>query len=356
MSRPSPAIVGRDRELHDISAFLDRVEDGPSALVLEGPAGIGKTTLWIAGVRAAIERGHRVLTTRAAESEARLSYAALGDLLGTVSDAAFAGMPAPLRRALDAALMRSDGPDGAPDQRAVSLATAHVLRNLAADAPLVLAVDDVQWLDQPSARVLSFALRRFSDDRIGALVSLRVGAGFRRGPSRAGPCGPADDPPRRWARCSRSRWDGSCATGREPRFRIRSCVRLHTDYRRQPAVRPRDGARRGPRWRPRPAGRRVVGARGPAEPALGAAGRRPVSGASPAPGHRGDVAADMGPRHRDRRIGARDARRAPTRRGSRRHRARRRPRALQPPAARLHDVRQRVAWRSGGRCTAGSRR
>jgi hypothetical protein len=114
MSRPVPAIVGRDHELNDISAFLDRAEDGPSALVLEGPAGIGKTTLWTAGVRAATERGHRVLTTRAAESEARLSYAAIGDLLGTVPDTAFAGMPVPLRRAHDAALMRGDDPDAAP--------------------------------------------------------------------------------------------------------------------------------------------------------------------------------------------------------------------------------------------------
>jgi DNA-binding CsgD family transcriptional regulator len=173
MSRPSPAIVGRDREQHDVSAFLDSVEDGPSALVLEGSAGIGKTTIWSAGVRAADERGYRVLMTRAAESEARLSYAALGDLLGTVSDAAFAEMPPPLRRALDAALMRSDA-GGTPDQRAVSLATAYALHNLALDRPVVVAVDDVQWLDHPSARVLSFALRRVAGDPIGALVSLRV--------------------------------------------------------------------------------------------------------------------------------------------------------------------------------------
>ena len=167
-------IVGRDAELRDISEFLDHLASGPSALVLEGSAGIGKTTLWSAGVRAATDRGYRVLTTRAAESEARLSYAALGDMLGTASDAAFRGMPAPLRRALDAALLRSDRPGVAPDQRAVSLATAQAFRNLAVDSPLVLAVDDVQWLDRPSARVLSFALRRSSGDPIGALVSLRL--------------------------------------------------------------------------------------------------------------------------------------------------------------------------------------
>ena len=174
MDGPSSTIVGRDPELHDVSAFLDRVESGPCALVIEGSAGIGKTTLWSAGVRAAQERGYRVLTARAAESEARLSYAALGDLLGSVSGDAFAGMPSPLRQAIDVALLRTDDAGVAPDQRAVSLATAHALRNLSSNAPLVLAVDDVQWLDRPSARVLSFALRRLSVESIGALVSLRI--------------------------------------------------------------------------------------------------------------------------------------------------------------------------------------
>jgi len=174
MDRPSTTIVGRDPELRDVSAFLDRVETGPCALVLEGSAGIGKTTLWSSGVRVAQERGYRVLTARAAESEARLSYAALGDLLWTVSVDAFAGMPPPLRQAIDAALLRADGSNVTPDQRAVALATAHALRNLASTAPVVLAVDDVQWLDRPSARVLSFALRRLAAEPIGALVSLRL--------------------------------------------------------------------------------------------------------------------------------------------------------------------------------------
>ena len=176
MTRATSKVVGRDAELGAIEAFLERLESGPCALVLEGSAGIGKTTLWSAGVQAARDRGHRVLTTRAAESEARLSYAALGDLLGSVPDAALRAMPDPLRVALDGALMRSGVPGGAPDQHAVSLATGHALRYLAAESPLVLAVDDVQWLDRPSARVLSFALRRLSDEPIGTLASLRLAA------------------------------------------------------------------------------------------------------------------------------------------------------------------------------------
>jgi DNA-binding CsgD family transcriptional regulator len=176
MDRPTSTIVGRDRELHEISAFLDRVETGPGALVIEGSAGIGKTTLWAAGVRAARDRGYVVVTAHAAESEARLSYAALGDLLVSVSADAFAGMPRPLRQAVDVALLRTDGRGAAPDQLAVSLATAHALRSLASRAPLILAIDDLQWLDRPSARVLSFALRRLGVEAIGALVSVRIAA------------------------------------------------------------------------------------------------------------------------------------------------------------------------------------
>jgi len=177
VSGPSISVVGREPEIGVISGFLDHVSDGPHALIIEGSAGIGKTTLWSAGVSSARERGYQVLMARAAESEARLSYAALGDLLGGVRDQALSGLSAPLRRGLDAALLRADDPTGAPDQRAVSLATAQVLRNLAAESPVVVAVDDVQWLDRSSARVLSFALRRISNDLVGAFVTLRLAPG-----------------------------------------------------------------------------------------------------------------------------------------------------------------------------------
>jgi AAA ATPase domain len=80
MQEPVHGILGRDAELAQVSYFLASVSGGPSALILEGTAGMGKTTLWHAAVSFARARGHRVLSCRAAESEARLSYAALGDL------------------------------------------------------------------------------------------------------------------------------------------------------------------------------------------------------------------------------------------------------------------------------------
>jgi hypothetical protein len=81
MEAPVHGILGRDAELARVQDFLETVSERPWALLLEGAAGIGKTTLWQAGVSIARARGHRVLACRAAESEARLSYAALGDLL-----------------------------------------------------------------------------------------------------------------------------------------------------------------------------------------------------------------------------------------------------------------------------------
>jgi DNA-binding CsgD family transcriptional regulator len=167
-------ILGRETEIAEITGFIDSVSDGPSALILDGVAGIGKTTLWNAGVTVAHDSGHRVLSCRAAESEARLSFAALGDLL---EDVELPELPAPQRRALDAALLRAGIEGAAPDQRAVSLATLGVLRALATSGPVIIAIDDIQWLDVASARVLSYAARRLRDEPIRLLVALRAGHG-----------------------------------------------------------------------------------------------------------------------------------------------------------------------------------
>ena len=173
MEEPGHGILGRDAELAQVKSFLGSVSGGPSALILEGAAGIGKTTLWHAGVSSARARGHRVLTCRVAESEARLSYAALGDLF----DFELPELPAPQKRALDAALLRAEVEGAPPDQRAVSIASLGVVRALAASGPVIIAIDDVQWLDVPSARVLAFVVRRLEDAPIRILVALRVGCG-----------------------------------------------------------------------------------------------------------------------------------------------------------------------------------
>jgi DNA-binding CsgD family transcriptional regulator len=173
MDEPVHGILGRDAELAEVHSFIGSVTGGPSALLLEGAAGIGKTTLWHAGVSFARAGGHRVLSCRAAESEARLSYAALGDLF----DFELPDLPAPQQRALDAALLRAEVEGAPPDQRAVSVASLGALRALADSGPVIIAIDDVQWLDVPSARVLAFVVRRLEDAPIQILVALRVGSG-----------------------------------------------------------------------------------------------------------------------------------------------------------------------------------
>ncbi|HEU4534550.1 MAG TPA: ATP-binding protein, partial [Polyangiaceae bacterium] len=152
-------MIGREKELDRLGAFI-AAGFSPTGLVLAGEPGIGKTTLWEAGIAAARERGIAVHATRAGEAEAQLSFAALIDLAGGLD---LAGLPAPQRSALEIALLRRE-PEGAPPQpHAIGLG----LRNaFAARAPALIAIDDVQWLDAPSAEALAFAARRLHDQSV----------------------------------------------------------------------------------------------------------------------------------------------------------------------------------------------
>jgi DNA-binding CsgD family transcriptional regulator len=170
-------VVGRDRELAAVVQFLDSAGAGPGALVLEGEAGIGKTILWQAGLDAARERLYRVLVSRPAEAEAKLGYAALGDLLAAVPDELLADLAEPQRRALEIALLRLDPGGSRAQPQAVAVAVLNVLRALARVGPLLVAIDDVQWLDAASARALEFAFRRLDDEPVGVLASERSGGG-----------------------------------------------------------------------------------------------------------------------------------------------------------------------------------
>jgi DNA-binding CsgD family transcriptional regulator len=170
-------VAGREVELAACERLLERAAGGPAALVVEGEAGIGKTTVWRAGVAAAAGRGFAVLVCRPAEAEARLSYSGLGDLLGPLAAAVLPQLPEPQRFALEAALLERDGGGRPPDRRTVSVGVLTALRTLAAARAVLLAVDDVQWLDAPTRRLLDYALRRVREERLAVLVSVRTGAG-----------------------------------------------------------------------------------------------------------------------------------------------------------------------------------
>jgi ATP/maltotriose-dependent transcriptional regulator MalT len=151
----SDTIQGRGEELRRCERFLD---EGGRVLILEGDAGIGKTTVWLEALELAEARGRRVLHARPAESEARLSYAALADLLGNAFDGARPALPEPQAHALDVALLRAVGPS--VDARTIATGLCSAVDALATESPLVLALDDVQWLDRASARALGFLARR----------------------------------------------------------------------------------------------------------------------------------------------------------------------------------------------------
>jgi len=167
------ALFGRETELAFVSKLLDAIPSGPVALILGGEAGIGKSTLWLEALSQAKARSYRVLSCRPNESEAKLSYAALGDLLEGVVDESLEGLPPPQRSALEVALLRTDATGTPPDQRAISTAFHAALLALASASPSVVAIDDAPWLDAPSARVLEFALRRLNDAPIGLVMTVR---------------------------------------------------------------------------------------------------------------------------------------------------------------------------------------
>jgi DNA-binding NarL/FixJ family response regulator len=168
----APVVVGRDDEVAAVETFLDVLPDGPAGLVLEGEAGIGKTTVWRAAVEAAHHRGYGVFLARPSESESSLSFLGLGDLLEGVPEDAFESLPQPQRAALESALLRSST-DAGEDRVALARGALNVFRKLVDERPIVVAIDDIQWLDAPSGDALRFVLRRLTGEPIGLLASVR---------------------------------------------------------------------------------------------------------------------------------------------------------------------------------------
>ncbi len=174
MGDDSRPVVGRDAELRAVDGFLDAARHRFEVLTVEGEAGIGKTTMWLECVRRAKLRGAHVLATRPSEAEATLSYAGLADLLDPVGEATIGQMALPLQEAVAAALFRAPAPRTGIDERALCAAVLSLLRLLTTSGSVVVAIDDAQWLDSPSARILSFVLRKLEAEAVGFVVTVRT--------------------------------------------------------------------------------------------------------------------------------------------------------------------------------------
>jgi DNA-binding CsgD family transcriptional regulator len=117
-----------------------------------------------------------LLLTRASESEAKLAFAGLSDLLEGVGEEAQADLPPPQRRALRVALLQDEAEGPPPEHRAVAAGLLGVLRHLGATGAVLIGIDDLQWLDPSTGRALEFAFRRLKQEPVGLLASVRVAA------------------------------------------------------------------------------------------------------------------------------------------------------------------------------------
>ncbi len=170
--RDTGLVIGRKGERAVLAGFLEGMAIHPSALIVEGEAGIGKTTIVRAAQTAARTNGLRVVAARPTSGEMELPYAGLVDLFELVSDDALASLAAVQRRALERALGRGAGES--IDAHALARGVLGLLRGLAAGGDLLLVVDDVQWLDRPTVAALAFAIRRIDATPLRVLVAVRA--------------------------------------------------------------------------------------------------------------------------------------------------------------------------------------
>ncbi|GAA0389103.1 LuxR family transcriptional regulator [Micromonospora gifhornensis] len=165
-------LFGREAELARITHFLESVRDGGDVRMLRGEPGIGKSALSNAAANLAAEAGMRVLRASGSEFEADISYSVLNQLLLPLYRE-IQRQPPGLRDALNVAL--GFGPGAPPAVLLVCNAALSLLSAVARKKPVLVLVDDVQWVDRPSAVVLGFIARRVQGNPIGVVASSRTG-------------------------------------------------------------------------------------------------------------------------------------------------------------------------------------
>lgn len=163
-------LVGRHAEREAIERLLDGARAGRSgALVIRGQAGIGKTAL-LDHARGLAAADFRIVTCAGVESETPLAFAALHQLCLPLIDG-INTLPDSQRDALETVFGTRTA--RAPDLFLVALATLSLLTDAAESGPLLCCVDDAQWIDDASARVIAFVARRLEQDRVAVLVAIR---------------------------------------------------------------------------------------------------------------------------------------------------------------------------------------
>jgi DNA-binding CsgD family transcriptional regulator/tetratricopeptide (TPR) repeat protein len=179
--QPAP-IIGREAALARLCALADPVPSSGKVMVVTGEAGMGKTVLLAAAADRARSVGMRVLSVTGRESESRLAFAGLHQLLRPVLSGAV-GLPGRQAQALSGALGLAADP-GAPDPLLTGVAVLTLLSDLSERSPVLVVADDAHWLDRSSLDALAFAGSRLDAERVVLLVGARGQApprGFDRG-------------------------------------------------------------------------------------------------------------------------------------------------------------------------------
>jgi DNA-binding CsgD family transcriptional regulator len=168
----SGLLLGRDRELSELYALVDGIEERGGALVVRGDAGIGKSALLAAARDRALSRDLTVVFTAGALSEAQLAFSGLHQLLLPLLDG-LDRLPDPQRRALEGAFGIAEA--DAPDVFLIGLATLGLVAERTVETPLLFVIEDAHWLDRSSSEVLKFVARRVGADPALLLFSVREG-------------------------------------------------------------------------------------------------------------------------------------------------------------------------------------
>ena len=208
-------IIGREAALARLRGLVNPAPQASQVLIVTGEAGMGKTMLLADTVGRARLAGLRVLSVTGRESESRLAFAGLHQLLRpALPDAA--RLPARQARALRGALGLSADP-GAPDPLLTGAAVLTLLSDLSEHSPVLVVADDAHWLDRSSLDALAFAGSRLDADRVVLLVGARGQAPPPASTAASPSCTWSRSPPMTPGGC----WTGSRgrpAGGRGPRY------------------------------------------------------------------------------------------------------------------------------------------